>query len=432
MTITVAAFQALGVSTALPDVARDLGGLDAYGWAFSAYLLASIVGMVAAGQAADARGPARAFLLATLVFGAGCLLAAAAQSWAVLIGARSLQGLGNGAVLALVYVAVARAYPPLLYGRMMALLSSAWVVPSLVGPGLGAIVAEHAGWRWVFLMFVPLLPLSTALALGGLRTLEHPDRRAVDSRVLPAIALAAGLGALLAALEAPSVPVAVALAAAGAALAGPAFRRLLPAGTLRLRRGLPASLAMRALLAVGYLGADAFLPLALTRNHGLSLTQAGLVVSAGALSWSVGAIVQGRADRADAGAGRARRATIGAAILTAGVIVTTAGVLTDGIGPVLATAGWVVSGYGIGVAYPSIGALALAQSPPGDEGRVSGSLQVIESIAVGAFTGTAGAVLALGLEHGWPSGAAMGIVFAAAAAAAAVALPAGRRVAAPA
>src|SRR4051812_49809738 len=71
MSVTIVAFQALGIGTAMPAIARDLGGLGLYGWSFSAFMLASIVGTVAAGPAADATGPARPYIPAGAIFAAG-------------------------------------------------------------------------------------------------------------------------------------------------------------------------------------------------------------------------------------------------------------------------------------------------------------------------------------------------------------------------
>jgi MFS family permease len=88
----------------------------------------------------------------------------------------------------------------------------------------------------------------------------------------------------------------------------------------------------------------------------------------------------------------------------------------------------VLAGLGIGIAYPSVGALALSQAPKGAEGGVSASLQLIETIGVAIFTGLAGAVVATGLERGWAASTAILVVFAAAAVLAAAAIPAGRRV----
>jgi hypothetical protein len=207
----------------------------------------------------------------------------------------------------------------------------------------------------------------------------------------------------------------------------PALRALLPAGTLRVRRGLPAGIAVRGALAVAYLGSDAFLPLGLVRLRGLSLAQAGLVVSAGSVSWSLGALLQGRRDRRDDGAGRPGRALVGAAVLGLGLALTAPVVLDAALPAALAAAGWVVAGLGMGMAYSSIGALALAAAPPDEEGSVSSALLVVETVSVAVFTGLGGAVIAVGLERRWDGAVALGTIFAGAAASALAAMAAGAR-----
>ena len=171
MSVTIVAFQSLGVGTAMPDVARDLGGLGSYGWAFSAFMLASVVGSVAAGRDADAHGPLRAYLAAILAFAGGSLLAALAWSWGALLAGRALEGLGSGALGVVTYTSASRAYPTEMYGRMLALMSSAWVLPSLAGPALAGIIAETTTWRWVFVFLLPFLPFAVVLTMPGLRSL---------------------------------------------------------------------------------------------------------------------------------------------------------------------------------------------------------------------------------------------------------------------
>ena len=134
MSVTIVAFQALGVGTVMPAVARELDGLEHYGWAFSAFMLASVIGSVAAGQDADRAGPLRAYLGAIASFAAGSIAGrASAGSWTLLLAGRALEGLGAGALGVVTYASASRAYPPEMYGRMLALMSSAWVLPSLRG-----------------------------------------------------------------------------------------------------------------------------------------------------------------------------------------------------------------------------------------------------------------------------------------------------------
>jgi len=142
LTITFIASEALAVVTIMPVVARDLGGLGLYGWVFSAFMLGNVVGIVTAGRQADRYGPARPFLGGLVLFGAGLTIAGLAPTMLVLVGGRALQGIGAGAVPAVAYVAIGRSLPEHLRPRMMAVLSTAWVLPGLIGPAVSAAVAS--------------------------------------------------------------------------------------------------------------------------------------------------------------------------------------------------------------------------------------------------------------------------------------------------
>ena len=362
LSVSIVAFQSLGVGTAMPAVARDLGGLSHFGWAFSSFMLASVIGSVAAGRSADRTGPVRPYLGAVVSFALGSVLAALAGSWAMLLAGRVLEGLGAGALGVVTYASASRAYPPAMYGRMLALMSSAWVLPSLAGPAVAGAVADLATWRWVFVFLLPFLPIAVALTLPGLRGLARPEPLPGARRLPYALALAAGIGMFLAALEL-ELALLLPLAFAGAALAVPAARALAPAGTLRAARGLPSGIVVRGLIAVAFLGCDAFMPLALTELRGFSSAQAGLVISAASLSWSLGSFAQARYDRRDDGAGRPRRLLVGLGVLLAGIAITAAGVLATPVPVGVAIAGWTVAGFGIGIGYPSIGALVLSAAP---------------------------------------------------------------------
>jgi MFS family permease len=428
LSVSVVAFQALGVGTVMPAVARELDGLERYGWAFSAFMLASVLGSVAAGQDADRAGPVRAYLGAIASFSAGSVIAAVAGSWTLLLLGRALEGLGAGALGVVTYASASRAYPPEMYGRMLALMSSAWVLPSLVGPAFAGLIADQLSWRWVFVLLLPFLPVAVVLTLPGLGALSRPDRLPAPRRLPQALALAAGTGVFLGAIELDG-PLA-ALSVAGVALALPAFRSLMPAGTLRAARGLPSGIIVRGLLAVAFLGCDAFLPLALTELRGFSVAQAGLVISAASLSWSLGSFLQARLDRLDGGRGRPRRLLAGLAVLLCGIAATAAGVVSDAVPVAVAIAGWTIAGLGIGIGYPSIGALVLSQAPGGEEGSVSAALQLIETVGVAVFTGLGGALIALGIAEGWDAVTALALVFAVGGVAAVSGLVVGRRVAA--
>ena len=134
LSVSVVAFEALALPTVAPTIARDLGGVGLYAWIFSAFLLAQIVGGVAAGQQVDRLGVAWPLRVSLVLFGAGLLVGALSPNMIVLISARALQGLGGGALATCVYATINTAYPDALKTRMLAAFSSAFVLPALIGP----------------------------------------------------------------------------------------------------------------------------------------------------------------------------------------------------------------------------------------------------------------------------------------------------------
>ena len=140
--MTVVAFEALAVATVAPRVAQDLGGLDLYGWTFSAFMLAGLVGTVTAGHAADRHGPAPPYVAGVVLFTAGLLVCGTAPTMLLFVVGRAVQGLGAGALGSIAFVAVGRAFSETERPRQFAILSTAWVLPGLIAPAVGGIVAE--------------------------------------------------------------------------------------------------------------------------------------------------------------------------------------------------------------------------------------------------------------------------------------------------
>src|SRR6476620_9063004 len=153
--VVAVAFEAIAVATAMPVAARELGGLQQYGLAFSVFLTTSLLGMVVAGEVSDRRGPVVPFVVAAVTFGVGLVIAGAAPSMLVLVIARAVQGFGAGLNIVSLYVVVGRAFPAELRPRVFSAISSGWVVPSLVGPPVAGLLADHVSWRWVFFGVLP-------------------------------------------------------------------------------------------------------------------------------------------------------------------------------------------------------------------------------------------------------------------------------------
>ncbi len=391
LTITFIASEALAVVTVMPVVARDLGGLSLYGWAFSAFMLGSLVGIVLAGRDADRHGPARPYVAGLVLFASGLVVAGLAPSMAVLVVGRSLQGLGAGAVPAVAYVAIGRTLPEALRPRMMAVLSTAWVVPGVVGPALAAAVAHLFGWRWVFLGLVPLVALAGPIALPSLVHLGRPRANPrTEHRVSDGLRTAAGAALCLGALGGHGLALGLALGIAGVVVGLPALRRLLPPGTLAARPGLPATILLRGLLTFAFFGADAYVTLSVTtvRHHGTLM--AGAVVTASTLAWTAGAWVQAQRSTAWEGA-RLVRAGLGCILLGIAGMAT---FVHPGVPVVVAFASWTVSGFGMGLSYAPISLMMLRAAPSGREGWASASLNLVDVLGIALGVGIGGGAVA--------------------------------------
>lgn len=408
--ITAVAFEGLAVSTVLPATAADLRGLGLYGWAFSAFWLTNILGITLGGGDADRHGPGRAFLAGVGVFVLGLAVAAASTGMPMLILARAIQGFGSGAIGAVVYVVVARAYPAALHPRMLAIMSTAWVVPGLIGPALAAWITEALHWRWVFGgLTVPVL-LLTAVAFRPIMALRPEPGSGADRgrRAWEALRLSVGSLLFLSGLTIGSLPLGVAMSAAGAVLTAIALRHLLPRGALRLAAGAPTVPIVVFATAFAFFGAEVYIPLAITDVRAGSLGAGALAISAATITWTAGSWLQARLVPRG---WRRGLVGIGTLLIAAGILVTTLVLLPDT--PLyLAAVGWAIGGLGMGLAYTTLSLLTLESAEPGREGSASAALQLTFTLGTAFGTGVGGAAVALADGGVISLAAAIGLAFA--------------------
>jgi MFS family permease len=389
LVVTLVAFENMGVATAMPTMVAELHGQSLYSWPFTASLIASVVATVVSGRIGDRRGPAPGLLAGPALFAAGLLVAGTANGMALLLLGRVLQGFGSGLLLVSVSLLIALTYTDRERPVIYAANAAAWVLPAVVGPSVAGVLTVTVGWRWVFLGLVPLVFVAVALLVSVIRRLPvHRPGEGVERAGVPSAVVAAfGVAALSWAAQHPSL-LSLGYGVAGLVALGFSLRRLLPAGTLTSRPGLPTVIASRALISGAMTGMEAYLPLTMSAVHGYSPALAGLPLTISALGWSGASLAQGR----HLDWSREVSLRVGFVLVALGLALF-AFVSQPWFPGWVAFAACLVGGAGMGLAMPAVSVLLLRFSPEDQRGFNSSALQLGDWVGSALTVGLGGVLL---------------------------------------
>ena len=220
------------------------------------------------------------------------------------------------------------------------------------------------------------------------------------------IQLAIGVGLVLSGLSA-TIWIAVPAVAIGFLIGIPAASQVLPAGTFRARRGLPATVAVGLLVNFGFFIGFYFLPLLVTEVGHHSLAEAGVAISVVNVTWTAGTWCQ---ERIDGRVSHVAQARIGALLLAGGLIVAASPML--GVPLVMAYLAWAVGGAGMGIVYNTLYLTAVSGVPGGGETTAVAALQVTNRLGIALGTGLAGAAIAISATLRVPIAYGLGAAFA--------------------
>ena len=395
LAVSLHAFEQVAIVAILDDVVRALHGVHLSGLLFGTYLTATMLAMVITGERLDRGLYARSLMMGLFFFAAGLLVAAAARDIYMLLGARALQGFGGGVVQTVAFGAVNRAFPEQRRARVLAYLSQAWVIPGIIGPVLAGALAEYLHWRSVFivvLVFVPVVPLFAFSALRALDDSSGPLSGVSDpSRIPAALSFAGALAVALVGLSmSHALWVDLILAAAGLTGAGLFLARLLPPGVLCLSFGLPAAIGVLFIVFFAFFGVDSFLPMALKQLRGQGTLESALVLTPAAVLWAMASLAMARVTKRQVPVIR-----LGFLFLAMGVA-GSMGIVWLQWPAWIAFPAWGAGGFGIGIVHLGGTAIAMAHTPPGQEGATAAGISLVTSLGFAISTAVVGALIALG------------------------------------
>ena len=386
----LAALDQTIVSTALPTIVGDLGGLNHLSWVVTSYLLASTISTPIYGKLGDMRGRKPIFLAAIVIFLIGSMLAGLSQTMGELIGFRALQGIGAGGLMVSAQAVIGDIVPPRERGRYMGLIGSVFAVASVAGPLLGGFLVENLSWRWVFYVNMPVGAVAIVIVWSRLHLHTPTIRHRID--YLGAALLSGCVGALIMLTTwggseyAWGSTTIVGLGIAGATLLA-AFlwwetRAPEPILPLALFRSSVFSVACAMGFAIGMamFGAIIFIPLFLQLVYGASPTSSGLRLLPLMAGLLVASIASGRVISR---IGRYKMFPIaGTAILIGGMYLLS--LLGVGTAPWLASVYMLVVGVGIGLVMQVLVLVVQNDVQPKDIGVATSTATFFRSVG-GAF-----------------------------------------------
>ncbi len=398
------------VTTVLPSVVGDIGGLDWYAWNTTLFVVASILGAVLSVRLLAAVGPRGAFLTALMVFALGSAVCAGAPSMPWMLVGRSVQGLGGGTLAALSYALIQVVFAPALWSRAVALVSGMWGVATLCGPAVGGLFAQAGHWRWAFWTLLPVSLAQALLVAMKLRPAEGQDQvfsretgiplAQVTLLIASVLAVAAGGLSSLLIVQGTGVAAGLALGAAAIAFDRRAKVRLLPSGATLLKSPLGAVYASIALLLVGTT-TEIFVPYFLQLLHGHTPLAAGYLTAAMAAGWSVGSLLSSSSE----GARADRLLRVGPVLCAVGllalaVLMPTGAGLSANAFSALCGVALACVGAGVGIGWPHLVTRVLTLAPPDEAGTASAAITTVQLYGMAIGAAVAGLLAnAAGLAH---------------------------------
>jgi MFS family permease len=379
------------ISTVMPAVVRDLGGVAFYAWATMLYMIASIMGAASGNTLRAAVGARNGYTLSGLIFLVGTIGTSAAPSMTILLIARFVQGLGGGLIVSQSMGLIRELFDDSIRTRALATVSGVWGVAALLGPMLGGVFGELGWWRGAFVSTLPLIVIFCVLAWRMLPRAESarsiprlPFRRLF---LLGGGVLAVGIGGTtgFVALELALLLLAFVMVYLTFRLDAAAEVPLFPSRAISFNHRIGVAFGMFFLMSLTHSAAGLFLPLVMQVVHGVGPLGAGYFNAILAMSWTVSSFVTASWK----GRGEVIALAWGPALASIALGVVAIGL--PWLPPVAIGVCMAITGLGIGGSSLHLTATTMASAVTGEEARTASTIPTVRMLGI-AF-GSAGAGL---------------------------------------
>ncbi|AKQ65142.1 drug resistance transporter, EmrB/QacA family [Myxococcus hansupus] len=296
LSLFMAALEATVVSTAMPTVVGELGGIQHYAWVFTAYMLSSTITVPIYGKLADLYGRKPVLLFGIALFLVGSIASGMSTSMAMLIAFRTLQGLGAGAMQPVALTIIGDLYTLEERAKVQGAFSAVWGLAGLIGPITGGFIVKYLTWHWVFFINVPVGVGCVILLLSHFH--ERVERKPQQLDYAGAALLTGWVVALLVGVQGVGMnlwglPVAAVLLAAFVAVERKAPDPIIPMSIFKVPAIVISSIA-GALFSAAMFGATTYVPLFVQAVLGGTPTEAGGMITPMIVGWPLAAVVAGK------------------------------------------------------------------------------------------------------------------------------------------
>lgn len=388
------------VTTILPSVVNDIGGLEYYAWNTTIFVATSIVGSALSSKILNNLGPKFAYLAALFLFSLGSIWCATSPSMLSLLAGRAFQGLGGGILFALSYALIRIVFSENLWSRAMGVISGMWGIVTLCGPAIGGIFAQGGHWRWAFWS---LIPVAILLALIVISQLPRKNNHSQQTNKLPLLAitllvtsvLAISIGSLSSDLLSNTIGlvIGIGILITIALIDGKNGKRLLPTGSYSLKNTLGVIYLTMSLL-VGGMTTEIYVPYFLQTIHHFSPLSAGYLTAIMAAGWTIGALFSAN-----------KTGPIVLKILRTGPVIifislVVLAILTPNLQLVHSIVLFIIYliammgvGLGIGICWPHLVLKVFNAAPEGEENLASSSVITVQLYATALSAALVGVVV---------------------------------------